>query len=337
MGLTMIPRNATVSRPDSPSPQFRLRRTRMRRFALLLLAGALGAPALVATLPAPLAGQGFGVYEHNTCAMGRAGVAAARPCPDGSAIFFSPAGLAGLTGTHISGGVTLIGAQGGFTDDFLGTRSDLKNPLIPVPNVYVTHAFSPKVTAGIGLYVPYGLETKWDANNFSGRFLGYNTRVQSIYIQPTIGYQVTPKLKVGIGVAFITSKLKLRQRADLSTQLVPDALRIPAGLPVGTTFAMLGVPTGTDFADGVLDATGTGFAVNFGGIWQVTDRLSIGGHWLTRKATKYDGDAKFTPVATGLVLPVAVGPLPAGTPGDVVLQPQFGSGGPVSDGAASTA
>src|SRR3989441_13104210 len=182
----------------------------MRRFALLLLAGA---SALVAASPASLAGQGFGVYEHNTCAMGRAGVAAARPCTDGSAIFFSPAGLAGLTGTHISGGVTLIGAQGGFTDDFLGSRSDLKNPLIPVPNIYITHAFSPKLTAGIGLYAPYGLETKWDANNFSGRFLGYNTDVRSIFIQPTIGYQVSPNLKLGIGVRYIPRHLKLGQRA----------------------------------------------------------------------------------------------------------------------------
>src|SRR6266508_3077939 len=137
MGLTMIPRNATVSRPDSPSSQFCFRRTRMRRFALLLLAGA---PALVAAPLGPLAGLGFGVYEHNTCAMGRAGVTAARPCADGSAIFFSPAGLGGLSGTHISAGVTLIGAQGSFTDDFLGTKSDLKNPLIPVPNFYATHA-----------------------------------------------------------------------------------------------------------------------------------------------------------------------------------------------------
>src|SRR2546425_5454752 len=215
MGLTMIPRNATVPRPDSPSTQFRLRRTGRRRFALLLLAGALGAPALVATLPAPLAGQGFGVYEHNTSAMGRAGVAAARPCTDGSAIFFSPAGLAGLTGTHISGGVTLIGAQGGFTDDFLGSRSDLKNPLIPVPNAYITHAFSPKLTAGIGVYAPYGLETKWPVAGFEGRFLGYNTTVRSIYIQPTVGYQVHPRLKLGIGVAYITSKLELHQRQDL--------------------------------------------------------------------------------------------------------------------------
>src|SRR5712664_1119658 len=198
-----------------------VRRTRMRRFALVLLAGAA---SLVAAPLRPLPGQGFGVYEHNTCAMGRAGVTAARPCADGSAIYFSPAGLAGLTGTRISAGVTLIGAQGSFTDDFLGSRSDLKNPLIPVPNIYVTHAFSPKVTAGIGLYAPYGLETKWDSANFPGRFLGYNTNIRSIYIQPTNDYQVSPKLKLGIGVAYIASHLKLRQRADLSTQLVPPTL-----------------------------------------------------------------------------------------------------------------
>jgi len=311
----------------------------MRRFALLLLAGA---PALVAALP-PLAGQGFGVYEHNTCAMGRAGVAAARPCADGSAIFFSPAGLAGLTGTHISAGVTLIGAQGGFTDDFLGTRSDLKNPLIPVPSVYITHAVSPKVTAGIGLYVPYGLETKWDSANFSGRLLGYNTVVRSIYIQPTIGYQVSPNLKLGIGVAYITSHLKLRQRADLSTVPIPPTLAalFPAPPPPGTTFGALGVATGTDFADATLDANGSGFAVNFGAIWQATDRLSIGGHWLTRKRISYDGDATFKPVPTGLVLPVTIGTcpacVPAGTPVDALLAPQFASGGSLSNGPVSTA
>src|SRR6266853_6015524 len=230
-----------------------VRRTRMRRFALVLLAGAA---SLVAAPLRPLAGQGFGVYEHNTCAMGRAGVTAARPCADGSAIYFSPAGLAGLSGTHISVGVTLIGAQGNFTDDFLASKSDLNNPLIPVPNVYITRAINPKLTAGIGLYAPYGLETKWDPNTSPGRFLGYNTVIRSIYVQPPIGYQISPRLQFGIGVAYIHSTLKLRQRADLSTQLVPPALAalFPAPLPPGTTFAMLGVPTGTDFADAVLDA-----------------------------------------------------------------------------------
>ena len=302
----------------------------MRRFAVLLVAG----PSLL--LAGRLAAQGFGVYEHNTCTMGRAGVAAAMPCPDGSAIYFSPAGLAGLSGNHLGIGVTAIAAQGGFTDDFSGTRTDLNNPVIPVPNAYFTHQINEKLTAGIGLYAPYGLETKWPVAGFQGRFLGYNTDIRSIYIQPTIGYQISPSLKFGIGVAYITSRLKLRQRADLSTQVVPAALAVPAGLPAGTTFGQLGVETGTDFADASLSATGSGFAVNFGGILKVNNRLSIGGHWITRKQIKYSGDAKFTEILTGLVLPTAVGPLPAGTPVDALLSPEFTSGGPLSNGGVST-
>jgi long-chain fatty acid transport protein len=298
----------------------------------MLLAGAV---SLVAAVPR-LAAQGFGVYEHDTCTMGRAGASAARPCADGSAIYFSPAGLAGLPGTRISAGLTLIGAQGGYTDDILGTRSDLKNSLIPVPNIYATHQFSPKLTAGIGLYAPYGLQTKWDPNTSQGRFIGYFTDVRSIYIQPTIGYQISPNLKFGIGVAYIHSTLKLKQRADLSTQVLPGSLDSAAGLPLGTTFGQLGAPVGTDFADASLEASGNGIAVNFGAIWQVSDKLSIGGHWLTRKEIKYKGNATFRPVATGLVLPVAVGPLPAGTPVDAVLGPEFGPGGPLSNGAVST-
>jgi len=302
----------------------------MRRFALLLLAGA---SSLVA---APLAAQGFGVYEHNACAMGRAGVTAASPCADGSAIFFSPAGLAGLSGTHLTGGVTAIAAKGGFTDDFLNHTTDLDNPVIPVPSFYFTHQLNPKLTLGLGAYAPYGLETKWPTAQFEGRFMGYNTDIRSIYIQPTIGVQVSPTLKIGIGAAYITSHLKLKQRVDLSTRAIPDALAIPAGLPSGTTFGMVGVPSLTDFADANLDASGTGIAFNFGAIVKVSDKLSIGGHWLTRKHIKYDGDATFTQVPTNLVLPVAIGPLPAGTPVDVVLAPQFGAGAPLSNGPVST-
>jgi long-chain fatty acid transport protein len=296
----------------------------MRRFALLLLAGA---SSLVAALPA----QGFGVYEHNACTMGRAGVAAAHPCSDGSAIYFNPAGLAGLPKTIISVGVTSIAASGGYTDDLTNQTSDLENPVIPVPNAYITHAMSPKLTLGIGAYAPYGLETKWDSTTFPGRFLGYNTDVRSVYIQPTVGYQINPKLKFGIGFAYITSRLTLRQRSDFSTQLVPP----PA--PPGTPFSALGVPTGTDFADAHLHATGSGYALNFGGIIKLSDRVAIGGHWLTKKKINYDGTAEFHQVPTGLVLPPnnPLG-LPAGTPVDALVAANFGAGGPLSNGGAKT-
>jgi len=117
------------------------------------------------------------------------------------------------------------------------------------------------------------------------------------------------------------------ERVDLSTQQP-----IP-----GITFAQLGIQTGTDFADANLSATGTGFAVNFGAIIKVNDRLSIGGHWLTRKSIDYDGDAAFTQVATGLTLPPN-NPLnlPGGTPVDLLVTPEFASGGPLSNGKAHT-
>lgn len=289
----------------------------MRRFTWLLFAG----------VPSLLGAQGFGVYELNTCTMGRGGVAAARPCADGSAIFFNPAGLAGLAGTHVSAGVTLIHAQGGFTDDVFAQKTDLTNPTIPVPNGFFTLAVSPKLTLGIGAYAPYGLETKWPVAGFDGRFLAYNTKIHSIYIQPTIGYQVGNWLKVGVGVAYIHSSLGLHQHLDLASQSAAP----------GITFASLGVLPGTDFANADLTASGNGFAVNFGGIIKVSDRLSIGGHWLTKKTITYDGDAVFKQLFTRLTLaPSNPLGLPGGTPVDAVLGPEFQAGGPLASGAAST-
>src|SRR5881296_1851223 len=147
------------------------RRHAMRRFALVLFAG----------VPSLLGAQGFGVYEHDACTMARGGVAAASPCADGSAIFFNPAGLAGLSGNHLSGGVTVIQAQGGFTDDFLRQRTGLDNPPIPVPNGFLTYAVNPKWTVGVGVYVPYGLESRWPTAGFEGRFFGYDSKLYSIY------------------------------------------------------------------------------------------------------------------------------------------------------------
>ncbi|MGH2611307.1 MAG: OmpP1/FadL family transporter, partial [Tepidiformaceae bacterium] len=159
--------------------------------------------ALVALLAVPASGaaQGFGVYEHGTCAMGRAGVSAARPCDDGSAIFFNPAGLAGLAGTRATAGVTVITASGGFTDDVTLDEFGLDNPTIPVPHAYFTHQLSPRITLGLGGYAPYGLETRWKLDDFQGRFLGYNTELRAIYVQPTLGWQASSKVKLGLGVA----------------------------------------------------------------------------------------------------------------------------------------
>src|SRR2546422_8554869 len=95
MGLTRIRANATLCQPipppvPVPKPSGDIRMGRSAGYALFVFAG----------FPALLGAQGFGIYEQGTCSMGRAGTGVAAPCADGSAIFFNPAGLAGLKGGH---------------------------------------------------------------------------------------------------------------------------------------------------------------------------------------------------------------------------------------------
>jgi long-chain fatty acid transport protein len=293
-----------------PSGDIRMRR--VMRYVLSMLAG----------LPALLGAQGFGIYEQNTCTMARAGAAAAAPCADGSAIFFNPAGLAGLRGGHASVGVTLIDISGGFTDALFQQHSTLDDPVIPVPQAYVSYGVTPKLGVGIGLFAPYGLETQWPLA-FDGRFAGYNNKIHTLYVQPTVAYQVTPWLKLGGGLDIVHGSVELHQRLDLATTPIPPGL-IP-GVPTGTTFGAFGVPLGTDFADADLSASKTSVGGHIGAIARVNDRLSFGVHYLSKVTLDYSGTGRFTQVNTGIVIPadITLGSppqtIPAGTPLDAFL------------------
>src|SRR5260370_14437748 len=171
MGLTRVGANATLCQPIPPSPSRPSGDTRMRRcvrYARWLCAGA----------PAWLGAQGFGIYEQGTCAMGRAGTGVAARCADGSAMFFNPAGLAGLAGKHLTVGVTLLDVRGGFTSDTLQQKSNLDNPLLAVPQAYLSYGLTSNLGIGVAPFAPYGLQTKWPLS-FDGRFAGYKNTFPS--------------------------------------------------------------------------------------------------------------------------------------------------------------
>lgn len=295
----------------------------------------LAAFALLTVLafPSTAWAQGFSFSEHGSCTMGRAGAAAAQTCGDGSAMFFNPAGLAGSQGTVLSGGVTVVAAQGDFTDDRTGRSTELQNDPIPVPHVYLGYGATDQLAFGLGLYVPYGLGTEWPAEDFEGRFLGYDNSLQSIYIQPTVAYETREGLSAGVGLTIVVGAVNLNQRLDLSEQPVPSDQ-----VPPGTTFGQLGIPPGTDFADASLDAGGAvGIGGNFGVQYQATDRLRFGVRFTTPVTLSYEGDATFSPVTTGIELP-ADNPFgaPAGTPLGAVVAPAFDAGGPLEDQQVET-
>lgn len=295
----------------------------MRREAVRIAALVLAGFAVCAN---SAGAQGYGVYEHDACTMARAGTGVAMPC-NASAVFFNPAGILrapGSTATStwsLSVGGTYIKPDFAFTDSATQVTTDAANGGVLVPNFHVTRQMSPRWALGLGVFAPYGLISEWPSD-FAGRFVGYRSELKSIYIQPTIAFQITPRIRFGAGFDYIHSTVDLKQRVDLAGQAAP------APAPAGTTLGMVGVPAGTDFADAHLHGGSWAAGAHFGVIIQPLPRVSFGARYLLRATADIQGDADFTQLPTGITLglgnPFGV---PAGTPLDSVVAPQFRTGG----------
>lgn len=301
----------------------------MQRFPVIVILIALACVSMgVGTAWA----QGFGLYEQSPCTMGRAGAGVASPCSDASSVFFNPAGLS-FEKTQLGLGGSLVGPRGSFTDTASSLVSKLNNHWYPIPNIYFSKPMAQRAAFGLGIFAPYGLTTDWPTDS-QGRFLGYKSLVQAIYLQPTLAVKLSPKVSVGAGVDITYLNVQLRQRVDLSTQLLPA---VPT-LPPGATFALLGVKPGTDFADVNLKGHAWHAGYHLGVLIKASDRVSLGARYLSGQRVSVDnGTIATTQISTPYVLPVAIpGVAPAGTPLDLLLKPQFAAGGTLSNQSAST-
>jgi long-chain fatty acid transport protein len=295
----------------------------MRRNAVLSTTLALGTLAFAVR---SAGAQGFGIYEHDACAMGRAGTGVASPC-NASAIYFNPAAIVNPNGTrwNIAFGGTLISPRFTYRDSLTRATTDGTENNIPVPNAFITRQMGGRYpwAVGVGVFAPYGLISEWP-NDFSGRFLGYRSELKTIYIQPTVAIQLRPWLLVGGGFDYIYGDVNLRQRVDLSSQSTTTP---------GVTFAALGIPSGTDFADVVLEGTSWSAGGHFGVLLRPIRRVSIGARYLLKSTADIAGWATFTQLPTGILLPAGSPLMPpspighAGYPLDsvFVLQNTFGT------------
>jgi len=299
----------------------------------------LGVSLLVVVLGLAGAGtalaQGFGVYEQGACMMGRGGAGVADPCPDGSGIFFNPAALS-LDAKVITFGGVVINPKGSFTDtsntSMKGTVSTLNNKYYPVPNIYMSLPFAKKYAFGVGVFAPYGLTTDWPVKS-QGRYVGYKSVLQGLYIQPTFAVKLHENMSVGVGVDVTYLNVELNKRADLSTEMLPN----------GATFAALGVAAGTDFADIQLKGHTLSYGYHVGAVFKVNDRFSIGLRYLgSQKVDVTEGMINTTqipavkPDGTPYTMPIALPGIPVGTPMDALVASQFASGGRLSDQTAMT-
>ena len=285
-----------------------------------------------------LRAQGFGLNEISTCGLGRGYAAVANGCHDASSIYWNPAAVTNLNGLTWAIGAAAIVIDGKFVQDttFRTYKGDV--PTAIVPDVFVNyHNPTSRVSFGIGAYVPYGLTSQWH-DDFPGRFSAKKASLQTIYVQPNVGWQINKNWSVGAGPIIGHSSVELIQAIDLSQQ----------SLTVGTQSVLLsslGIAQRTEFARARLKGDAWGYGAHVGIQGKLSPNWTFGLRYLTKIDFKYDNaDATFTQVATGLVVPAAIpnptNPsqivVPAGTSIDAIVTPFFSAGGALSAQKVST-
>lgn len=300
-----------------------------RATRLVFASAALAAPALLA--PSAVRAQAFGLNEIGSCALARGFATTASPCKDASAIFWNPAATTSLTGWTVSAGVAAIDLNGSFTQDTTFRKYDMDVATQWVPHLFVNyHKPDDKWAAGLGFYVPYGLTAEW-TDDFPGRFSARKASLQTFYVQPNFAWKFSPNWSVGGGPIWGHSSVELIQGVDLSTQVTSPATDAP-------TFGMLGIAEGTEFARARLKGSSNAFGLQIGVQGKLTPDWSFGARFLTPVTFDYDdGTVTFTQVPTGLLVGGTLSSaFVAGTPIDAIVAPQFQSGNPLTEQAAST-
>jgi long-chain fatty acid transport protein len=231
----------------------------------------------------------FLLNEQSVSGLGTAYAGAAAQAEDASTIFFNPAGIALLPQGELQGGFHYIIPSATFSNQ----GSSISAPGTPfngakitggnggdsgvdhlIPNAYLSQPVfrSPQygdLTVGIGLSVPFGLETDYDPG-WVGRYSALRTKLQTFDIQPTIAYRVFDRISIGASLDIQYASARLSQAVDfggisanvLNTQFFPA---LPAA------FAASGVPA--PFIPGFVRATEQAYA-NAGFVPQGRDGIT---------------------------------------------------------------
>jgi long-chain fatty acid transport protein len=215
-----------------------------------LLAFALGFFALA---PAVAHAGGFAVYTHGASTLGQAGTAIAHG-DDPTVIFYNPALLSLLPGTQVQAGTTLIFINREFRSEATGEKFKTDNDLFTPSTLYLSHRFSDKLSAGFGVFSPFGLGNDW-GKEWEGRFIATNSELKSFNFNPAVSLRLTPRLAVagGIDLLYLDATLEKQVRATDLGILIP-------GLEIGQKFT----------------GDGTGWGFNLGLLFDLTDDLAMG-------------------------------------------------------------
>jgi len=246
--------------------------------------------------------SGFALIEMSASGMGNAFAGGAAVAEDASTIFFNPAGMSRLNGKQIAVAVHAITPSAKFSDTGSsaaalqttnnGNGGDAGD-LALVPNAYFAMEVNPVLRVGMGINAPFGLKTEYD-DNWIGRFQAKKSKLETINLNPSVAYDVSDKLSLGVGINY------QRVKGDLTSAVNYSAAAAGA---LGADLEGVTTISGSDAAWGY----------NFGAIFNVNPQTRVGVAYRSKIKYELSGTVSFNNVPA----PLAANPLVAN--GDVIL------------------
>jgi long-chain fatty acid transport protein len=171
---------------------------------------------------------------------------------DAGCIFFNPGNLGFLKSkVSITGGVSGIWSYTAFRNESPSlTQAKTNNPVAPPFTLFASYKLNEKLSAGIGVYTPFGSSVRWQ-DNWTGRYLIQNISLKTVLVQPTLSYKITDKIGIGAGLVFAYGNVNLKK-----------------GVPVSDTSGQEG--------QAHLKGHATNWGFNAGIAFHPTEKLSIG-------------------------------------------------------------
>lgn len=224
---------------------------------------------LLLLAPSSLWASGFGVFTQGAKGLGQANAVVAHATGP-SSLYFNPALMTEVPGRQIEVGTTAISVERKYTSAINGASAEADDGWSLPSTLFYTHQKG-QMSAGLGVYFPFGLSTEW-ASNYDGRYIGTSGDIFSMNINPAVAYKVTDQLSLaaGLDVLYLSAELKssINQAGLLGDPTVPDVHQ-------------------------AFDGDGWGVGYNLGLFYKINETYAAGMTYRSQIDVDVTGDATF--------------------------------------------
>src|SRR6185312_1015856 len=150
-------------------------------------------------LPIAAFAGGFQIPQQSIKGTGLGG-AFTGVCSDAGTVFYNPAGMTNLFGQNITlGAVGLFPYVSALTPDNVNTDATAK--VFTPMELYYSGQFCDKLRIGLSINNQFGSAASYP-DQWEGMYIVQTIKLQTFMFQPTVAYEICPKLSVGAGFVY---------------------------------------------------------------------------------------------------------------------------------------